>query len=376
MEKVKFLEGNTACALGAVRAGLKFFGGYPITPSSEVAEVCSEELPKAGGRFIQMEDEIASIASIIGASLAGSKAMTATSGPGFSLMQEALGMAVMGEVPIVIVSVMRGGPSTGHPTGPSQGDLMQARWGTHGDHPIIAIYPESVNEVYYEIIRAFNLAEKYRQPVVFLMDEVLGHMKESVFINEDKIETVERRKIEMDQKKYNPFLTENDIPLTANYGEGYRFHVTGLYHDETGFPDVSSENIQKTMDRMYRKIYNNMDDISKNEEMNTEDMDILLFSVGTQARSAKMAIRMLKEEGINAGLFRPITLWPFPEERIVELGKKVSKIVAIEMNKGQMADELRKYVCEEDEKKIIPLNKLESELIPPQEIVDKVKEVL
>ncbi|HMA69066.1 MAG TPA: 2-oxoacid:acceptor oxidoreductase subunit alpha [Candidatus Mcinerneyibacterium sp.] len=372
-EKVKFLQGNEACALGAVKAGLKFFGGYPITPSSEVAEVCSVELPKVGGRFVQMEDEIASIASIIGASLAGAKSMTATSGPGFSLMQEALGMAIMGEVPIVVVSVMRGGPSTGHPTGPSQGDLMQARWGTHGDHPIISIYPESVNEIYYEVIRAFNLAEKYRQPVVFLMDEILGHMKESVFVDDKKINIVERRKIKRDQNNYEPFYIENDIPITANYGEGYRFHITGLFHDETGFPDVSGENIQKNIDRMYRKIEKNLDDIQKNEEINTEDMDVLLLSVGTQARSAKMAIKKLNEENVKAGLLRPVTLWPFPGKRIEELGNKVDNIVVVEMNKGQLADEAKKYV---DKEKIVSLNKLNSELISPDEIIEKVKGVL
>jgi len=372
-EKVKFLQGNEACALGAVKAGLKFFGGYPITPSSEVAEVCSVELPKVGGRFVQMEDEIASIASIIGASLAGAKSMTATSGPGFSLMQEALGMAIMGEVPIVVVSVMRGGPSTGHPTGPSQGDLMQARWGTHGDHPIISIYPESVNEIYYEVIRAFNLAEKYRQPVVFLMDEILGHMKESVFVDDKKINIVERRKIKRDQNNYEPFYIENDIPITANYGEGYRFHITGLFHDETGFPDVSGENIQKNIDRMYRKIENNLDDIQKNEEINIEDMDVLLLSVGTQARSAKMAIKKLNEENVKAGFLRPVTLWPFPGKRIEELGNKVDNIVVVEMNKGQLADEAKKYV---DKEKIVSLNKLNSELISPDEIIEKVKGVL
>src|SRR6056297_613868 len=372
-EKVKFLQGNEACALGAVKAGLKFLGGYPITPSSEVAEVCSVELPKVGGRFVQIEDERASTASIIGASLAGTKSMTATSGPGFSLMQEALGMAIMGEVPIVVVSVMRGGPSTGHPTGPSQGDLMQARWGTHGDHPIISIYPESVNEIYYEVIRAFNLAEKYRQPVVFLMDEILGHMKESVFVDDKKINIVERRKIKRDQNNYEPFYIENDIPITANYGEGYRFHITGLFHDETGFPDVSGENIQKNIDRMYRKIENNLDDIQKDEEINIEDMDVLLLSVGTQARSAKMAIKKLNEENVKAGFLRPVTLWPFPGKRIEELGKKVDNIVVVEMNKGQLADEAKKYV---DKEKIVSLNKLNSELISPDEIIEKVKGVL
>lgn len=372
MSEIKFLQGNIACALGAVKAGLKFYGGYPITPSSEIAEKCSEELPKVGGRFIQMEDEIASIASIIGASLAGAKSMTATSGPGYSLMQEALGFAIMAEVPMVVVNVMRGGPSTGHPTGPAQGDIMQARWGTHGDHPIVAIYPSSVPETYYEVIRAFNIAEKYRTPVVFLMDEILGKMNESVEIKDD-IEIVERKHLKVDPEKYNPYEMENDIPKTANYGEGYRFHVTGLFHDETGFPDMDGENIQENMDRMYRKIEDNLDDILKNEEIGTDDMDVLLLSVGTQARSAKMAVNLLKEEGINVGFFRPITLWPFPEKRLTELAEKVKKVVVIEMNMGQIADEIRKYIPAE---KIVSMHQLNSEMVSPADIVKKVKGVL
>ncbi len=372
MGEIKFLQGNEACALGAVRAGLRFFGGYPITPSSEIAEQCARLLPRVGGRFIQMEDEIASIASIIGGSLAGTKSMTATSGPGFSLMQEALGYGIMAEVPFVVVNVMRGGPSTGHPTGPSQGDIMQARWGTHGDHPVIALYPESVPETYYEIIRAFNLAERFRQPVVFLMDEILGKMNESVEIRDD-IEIIPRRKIAGDPSRYAPYAMEEDIPQTANYGEGLRFHVTGLFHDETGFPDVSGDNIQRSIDRMFRKIEEHVDVIGKWEETGTDDPDILLVSVGTQARSAKMACKELNREGISAGVFRPVTVWPFPEKRLAELSRKAKKVLIIEMNKGQLADECRKFI---DGDKIIALNQLNSEMISPREIISTAKGVL
>ncbi len=371
MGEIRFLQGNEACAMGAMRAGLSFYGGYPITPSSEVAEKCSIYLPAQGGRFIQMEDEIASIASVVGASLAGAKSMTATSGPGFSLMQEALGFGIMAEVPLVVVNVMRGGPSTGHPTGPAQGDMMQARWGTHGDHPIISIYPSSVPETFYEIIRAFNLAEKYRQPVVFLMDEILGKMNESVEIRDD-IEIIDRKKISADKEGYLPYKMEDGIPQMANYGEGYRFHVTGLFHDETGFPDMDGENIQKNMDRLYGKI-EDADDILKWEEDGSDDPEVLLISFGTQARSAKMAVREAAKQGIRAKLLRPVTVWPMPEKRIVEIAENVKKVIVVEMNKGQMADEIRKYVCED---KIVSLNRLNSEMISPDEILNAVKEVL
>jgi 2-oxoglutarate ferredoxin oxidoreductase subunit alpha len=372
MGEIKFLQGNEACALGAMRAGLRFFGGYPITPSSEIAEQCARLLPCSGGRFIQMEDEIASIASIIGASLAGSKSMTATSGPGFSLMQEALGYGIMAEIPFVVVNVMRGGPSTGHPTGPSQGDIMQARWGTHGDHPAIALYPESVPETYYEIIRAFNLAERFRQPVIFLMDEILGKMNESVEIKDD-ISVFERKKIQSRDGRYRPYAMKDDIPLTANYGEGLRFHVTGLFHDETGFPDVSGENIQKNMDRMYRKIETNIEELQKWEESGADNPEILLVSAGTQARSAKMACKELNSRGVSAAVFRPLTVWPFPEKRLSALAARSKKVLVIEMNKGQLADECRKFISDE---KLIPVNQLNSEMISPDEIIRRVEGVL
>jgi 2-oxoglutarate ferredoxin oxidoreductase subunit alpha len=369
----QFLQGNEACALGAIRAGLRFYGGYPITPSSEVAEVCSTELPKIGGRFIQMEDEIASIATVIGASLAGAKSMTATSGPGFSLMQEALGYAIMAEVPMVVVNVQRGGPSTGHPTGCAQGDLMQARWGTHGDHPIITLYPESVPEVYYEMIRAMNLAEKYRQPVVFLMDEILAHMRESLIIHDD-IEVVERKKYDTPADQYKPYEMKNDVPMMANFGEGYRFHVTGLFHDETGFPDVSGKRIQTTIDRLHRKIDNNVADICKWEELHTSDADLLFLAVGPQARAVKMAVKELRKRGVRAGLFRPVTIWPFPEARFTELISKASTLVVTEMNKGQLASEVRKYRT--PNLRIHSITKVDSKMIAPSEILEQLGGIL
>ncbi len=373
MKDIRFASGNEACTLGALRAGAKFYGGYPITPSSEVAESSAEELPKIGGRFIQMEDEIASMCSIIGASLAGAKSFTATSGPGFSLMQEALGYAVMTEVPLVVINVMRGGPSTGVPTGPAQGDIMQARWGTHGDHPIIVLYSSSVQETYEQTIRAFNLAEKYRQPVILLMDEILGHMYGSLHIPEN-IEVVSRRTIKVDPATYKPFEAINDIPQTANYGEGYRFHVTGLNHDETGFPVLESDVVKRGIDRIHRKIDNNLDDILAWEEIGTDDMDVLLVSLGTQAQAAKMAQKLLKQENIKAGLFRPITVWPFPGKRFSELSKKVKKIVVVEMNKGQIAEELLKYAdCASE---VVPLNEVNMKMISPYEIMKTVKEVM
>lgn len=369
----QFLQGNEACALGAIRAGLRFYGGYPITPSSEIAEVCSRELPKVGGRFIQMEDEIASAATIIGASLAGAKSMTATSGPGFSLMQECLGYAVMAEVPLVLVNVMRGGPSTGHPTGASQGDLMQARWGTHGDHPTVAIYPSSISEIYYGCIRAFNIAETYRHPVIFLMDEILGHMRESIDVSLP-VELVERKRPNVAPEAYRPYDTKDDIPQMTDFGLGYRFHVTGLFHDETGFPDLSGQRIQESLDRLHRKIENNAEKIWEWEEVDTENMDILIMAVGVQARAAKMAQRILRERGVKAGLFRPITIWPFPDKPLCKLLGKVKTLVVAEMNRGQLANEVRKYKT--PDLTIHSITRVDSKMITPMEIVEQVEGVL
>lgn len=373
MSERRFLQGNEACALGAIRAGLRFYGGYPITPSSEVAEVCSRELPQIGGRFIQMEDEIASIATTIGASLAGAKSMTATSGPGFSLMQEALGYAIMAEIPTVVVNVMRGGPSTGHPTGASQGDIMQARWGTHGDHPAIAIYPSSIAEIYYQIIRAFNLAETYRHPVIFLMDEVLAHMRESIDTSRP-VEIVERTVPTVSPDVYKPYATIDDVPVITDFGKGYRFHVTGLFHDETGFPDLSGQRIEDSLDRLHRKIENNVNHIWEWEEDGIEDMDVLLMGVGVQARGVKMAQRILRERGIKAGIFRPITIWPFPDLPLLRMLDKVKTLVVAEMNRGQLANEVRKY--KRPDLTIHSITRIDCKMISPYEIVEQVEGVL
>jgi len=373
---VKFIQGNKACVLGALDAGMTFFGGYPITPSTELAEISAVELPKVGGKFIQMEDEIAGIAAAIGGSLAGSKAMTATSGPGFSLKQENIGFAMMAEVPLVIVNVQRGGPSTGLPTSPSQGDMMQAKWGTHGDHPVIALTPNSVQESYYMMIRAFNLAEKYRTPVMFMTDEVIGHMREKIVIPEkDTLEIYDRKKPDS-KEDYLPYeLKEGSfVPPMAAYGEGYRFHVTGLAHDETGFPSNDTKNAGKLMDRLMNKINNNLDDIIDYEEFMIEDAEHIILSYGATSRSARSAVEQLREENFKVGLFRLKTVWPFPEARVLELSKKVKSITVAEMNLGQMVLETERVI--KDNTELLFRGKGNGEFITPEEIIDTLKEVL
>ena len=285
----RFLQGNDAVALGAIYAGCGFFAGYPITPSTEVAEKLAVMLPKHGGRFIQMEDEIAAMAAIIGASLAGKKSLTATSGPGMSLKMENLGFACIAEVPCVILNVMRGGPSTGTPTGPGQSDIMQAKWGPHGDHPCIAVTPSTVEEQFTETVRAFNLAEKYRTPVIILTDEIIGHMRESMDMpNDGDIEIINRQKPTCKPEDYNPYdSTQGDVPPMANFGEGYRYHVTGLNHDATGFPTAKPALIDSEERRLIRKIEANYDDVVKVEEFMCDDADRIIFAFGSSARAAK-----------------------------------------------------------------------------------------
>jgi len=326
---VKLMQGNEACVEGAIAAGMRFYAGYPITPSTEIAELSAEKLPRIGGKFIQMEDEIASISAIIGASLTGKKSMTATSGPGFSLKQEGIGYAVAAEVPCVIVNVQRGGPSTGLPTSPAQGDIMQARWGTHGDHSIIALYPSTVREIYDTTIKAFNLSEKYRTPVILLMDEVIGHMREKIEIPDpDEIKIINRKKPNVKPDEYLPYkIEENDmIPAMANFGEGYRYHVTGLIHDETGFPTSNHRIAENLVNRLVNKIKDNADDIVEYEEYLMEDAEQIIVAYGATARSAKSAINQLREEGVKIGLFRPITIWPMAEKQLKIIAKKVNRI--------------------------------------------------
>ena len=374
--KARLMQGNEACVEGAIAAGMRFYAGYPITPSTEIAEISSEKLPVVGGKFIQMEDEIASMAAIIGASLAGSKSMTAPSGPGFSLKQENIGYAAIAEVPCVIVNVQRGGPSTGQPTSPAQGDIMQARWGTHGDHPIIAITPSSVRETFDLTVRAFNLAEKYRVPVILLMDEIIGHMREKVELPDvSEIEIIDRKKPSVSKEEYLPFKADDNlVPPMANYGEGYRFHVTGLVHDETGFPSNSTVVADKLIRRLVAKIEKNAEDIIQWEEENTEDAEAIIVSIGGVSRASNSAMKMLREKGYKVGTFRPITVWPFPEKRLAELAQKVKAIVVAEMNLGQMVLEVER-ICK-DKAKIERVNKVNGEIIYPEEIIAKIEEVL
>ena len=322
---VQLIQGNRACTLGALAAGCRFFAGYPITPSSEIAEFMSRELPRLGGKFLQMEDEIASIAAVIGASVGGLKAMTATSGPGFSLMQENIGYAVVAEIPCVIVNVMRTGPSTGLPTSPSQGDVMQARWGTHGDHPIIALSPGSVLEAFEMTVTAFNFAERYRTPVILLMDEVVGHMRERVELPMVRPEEIVNREMPtVPPEWYEPFGNPaSDVPPLAPFGEGYRYHITGLLHDARGFPTSRQDEVQSWLDRVFGKIDRHMDEIALWEEDGVEDALVAVVAYGSTARSARQAIKMARARyGRKVGLLRLKTLWPFPEVVVERLDIK------------------------------------------------------
>lgn len=368
----RLMQGNVAIAHGAVAGGCRFFAGYPITPSSEVAETLSETLPEVGGTFIQMEDEIASMGAVVGASIAGKKAMTATSGPGFSLKQENLGMAIMAEVPSVIVDVQRGGPSTGLPTKGSQGDVMQARWGTHGDHPIIAVAPNSVEECYYMTVRAFNLAEKYRTPVVILTDEIIAHLTEKITIRPNsELEIMDRDKPEDSPEDYLPYkMTDSGIPPMANFGEGYRYHITGLVHDETGFPTNDSEEATRQLMRLNTKFDKHLDEILDYEEFNTDDMEILILAYGAPSRSAKRAMQVSREQGVKSGFIRLKTIWPFATQKIKELSHKVDTIVIPEMNLGQIAGEVERLTP--DSTSIVKVNHVNGEAIKPKEIVNAI----
>ncbi len=368
------LQGNAACALGAIAAGCRFYAGYPITPSSEIAEWMAAELPRVEGVFIQMEDEIASMAAVIGASLGGVKAMTATSGPGFSLKQENLGYAIMAEVPCVIVNVMRGGPSTGMPTRPSQGDIMQARWGTHGDHPIVVLAPHTVGEIYSETIRAFNLAERLRVPVILLYDETLGHLVETIATEAPPSEAlVERKWADLPRERYRPYAAGEDlVPAMAWPGDGYRAHTTGLTHDESGFPTQDPERVTRLMNRLLGKLDRHRQIVERVETVAMEDAELLIVAIGITARAAKAALRSLREQGVKAGLFRPVTLWPFPERRFREVATGARSILVPEMNAGQLVLEIERLAPAG-----VPvhrLNRYDGEPIGPEEIVAAVRE--
>ena len=373
MGKMLFLQGNEAVGLAAIKAGCRFFAGYPITPSTEIAEYMARELPKVGGTFIQMEDELSSASAIIGASLAGTKSMTATSGPGFSLMQEAIGYAIMAEVPTVFVDVMRGGPSTGSPTDPSQGDIMQIRWGTHGDHQIIALYPSTVEEVYIYTIEAFNYAEMYRTPVILALDETLAHMRENVYFDYDKenpriIERLKERELDEDelflpydmnyQKLVNPLVEMGKT----------RFHVSGLFHDESGFPTSDPNRIAKVLEHLDAKIRLYAEEISIYNEYLIQDAQIVVIAFGSVARSALRAVKQARSDKIPVGLFKPITLWPLPTSRLKMLLKNSQIIIVPEMNKGQYVREISRL--NKANRHIESLTKTTGNLITSEEILD------
>ena len=368
-----FMKGDTAAAEGALAAGCRFFAGYPITPASEVAERMSERLPEVGGEYIQMEDELASMAAIAGGSNAGAKSMTATSGPGVSLMNENLGLAVITESPCVIVNVQRGGPSTGMPTLPAQGDVMQAKYGSHGDYPIIAYAPDSPQEMFDLTVSAFNAAEAYRSPVIVLADQTVGHMTGRVHIPES-VETVDRPRPAGDPnpEEFLPFDAEHLVPPMASAGDGNRVHVTGLTHDERGYPDIDTDTQKQMMDRLMGKIDENRADIVETEAYDLDDADVALVAYGSTSRSARQAVRDLREDDIDAGLLRVVTPWPFPEDEIRALSDAVEHIVVAEMNLGQYVHPVREHAD-------VPVDAHTHQggAIPqPAEIADTVREVV
>ena len=343
MSKARLMQGNEACAEAAIAAGVNFFAGYPITPSTEIAETMAKLLPQAGGKFIQMEDEIASMGAILGASLAGCKVMDATSGPGFSLKQELIGYAACAEIPCVLVDVQRVGPSTGQPTAPSQGDVMQVRWGTHGDHPVIALSPWSVRETFDATVMAVNYAERFRTPVMLLMDEMVGHLREKVELPE-KVEIYPRRKPTKTRAEgYQPFAPEADlVPNVADFGDGYHIHVTGLIHDETGFPVGSPKVTEDSIRRLHEKIERAGEEIIHTESYFMDDAEYAVVSFGGTARTAYEAVREARAAGVKVGLVRLMTIWPFADKVIGELAAKVKGIVTAELNYGQIVHEVRR----------------------------------
>ena len=369
-----FMNGDEACAEGALAAGCTFFGGYPITPSTEIAEHLARRMPENGSVFIQMEDELASMAAILGASAAGARAMTATSGPGLSLMMENLGLAIMLELPCVVVDVQRGSPSTGLPTMPGQSDVMQARWGSHGDYEIVAYSPWSVQEMFDLTILSFNIADRYRTPVLLLCDEVVGHMIERLVIPpRNQIEIWNRKKPKVsDNGHYDPFraLGSDLVPPMMHAGEGYRVHFTGLTQDEHGYPDMSAETHHKLVTRLVNKIQHNADQLIRTEGYWLEDAEIVVVAYGCTARSAQRAVREAREEGIPAGLLRLISLWPFPESLFQDLGEKNGTIIAAEMNLGQISREIQRVIG----RSVQGVYHAGGEMIPPEPIYKAILE--
>lgn len=373
--KELLLQGNEAVVEGALRAGCRFFAGYPITPATEISEQLSVRLPQVDGTFIQMEDEIASLGAVIGASLAGVKSMTATSGPGFSLMQENLGFAIIAEVPCVIVNAMRGGPSTGLPTSPAQSDVMQARWGTHGDHPIIVLCPSTVRECFDLTIKAFNYSEKYRIPVILLIDEVVAHMREKITIADDEtIEIVNRVKPTVPPEWYIPFEdTPRGVPPMADFGEGYRYHVTGLTHDVRGFPTSRPDEVDAFIRRLFRKVSQNFGDLQIGEHYHIDDAEVAIIAYGCVARSARRAVADCREKGIKAGMLKLNTIWPFMRTDVEKVLRQAKVVIVPEMNMGQISREVKRV--NKGSAKIFTINRVDGTIITPQEIMGRIKEV-
>jgi 2-oxoglutarate ferredoxin oxidoreductase subunit alpha len=368
-EAPQLLQGNAACAAGAIAAGCRFYAGYPITPSSEIAEGMARRLPAAGGVFVQMEDEIASLAAVIGASLGGLRAMTATSGPGFSLMQEHIGFAAMAEAPCVIVNVMRGGPSTGLPTSPSQGDMMQVRWGTHGDVPSLVLTPGSVAEVYELTVAAFALAERFRTPVIVLYDEMLAHMREEAVLPAVPDGGVPgRRRPAVPPARYRPYEADADgIAPMADFGSGYRFHVTGLAHDDRGYPTQDPRTAAAHQRRRLDKIASYQSVVAPVRTLQLDDAEVAIVACGSAARAAEEAVGEARRRGIRAGLLRPIVLWPFPDESVRRTAASVKAFVVAEMNLGQITREVERAAG--GRVPVVPCHRADGELIEPEQIL-------
>ncbi len=368
-ENIKFIQGNEVCVEAALYAGIDFFAGYPITPSTEIAEHMASRLPEIGGKFIQMEDEISSMCAIIGASLTGHKVMTATSGPGFSLMQEGLGYAIMAEIPCVIVNVQRGGPSTGLPTGPSQGDVLQAKWGTHGDHAIIALTASNHQDMFQMTVDAFNLAETYRTPVILLFDEVVGHMREKlIFPAKDGIPVVDRLRTSVKAGiDYHPYLPREDgrLPM-SDFGADHRYNVTGLFHDMWGFPSNNPKVVHGLLRHLVDKIESNINSITRYKEFHMEDARTVLISYGSSARSALHVVKNRRARGERIGLLELQSLWPFPYTMVAEKCAKARHIVVVEMNMGQVLQEVKKAV--RNPERVMLANRIDGSFITPTDI--------
>ncbi len=368
MSEARLMQGNQACAAGMIAAGVRFFAGYPITPSTEVAEIMAEELPKLGGKFIQMEDEIAGMGAVLGASLTGTKSLTATSGPGFSLKQELIGYGCMAEIPCVIVNVQRMGPSTGLPTSPAQGDVMQSRWGTHGDHGIIVLSPGSVREAFDVAVASVNFSETYRTPVILLLDEVIGHMRERVELPEaSEVKIVNRKVPTGSPESYQAYKPDADgVPPMAPFGQGYYYHVTGLVHTHTGMPSGGGKVTNELVRRLESKITRAQKDITLYTEDGLEGADVIVLTYGGSARAASAAVKTAREQGAKVGLLKLITIWPFPAEMVMEKTKNAKTIIVPELNCGQLVGEIERYVGRD---RVVSVTRVDGELFTPDEIL-------